>query len=76
MIIDDQPNIVGLRFWYYALPINVTGKARREAIGKIQSALFKPSRYGIKTRDEAEQAARQIEDATGVELEIGRHDFL
>lgn len=76
MIVNDQPHIAGLRFWYYALPINVTGKARREAVAKLKAANLKSCKYGLSTKEQAEKAAKAIEASTGVELEIGRHDFL
>jgi len=75
MITHTTPHDDGLRFWYVALPSALQGNARREASAKLKTAGFK-ARSGMKTAFPARMLAMKIEKATGIEMEIGKHDYL
>lgn len=76
MKINTTPHDATLRFWYVAVPSNVQGDARRKVVAKLKSYGFKPSRHGYRGIFPARVLAGQIERMTGVEMEIGKHDFL
>lgn len=70
------------RFWMCEPVACVYGRNRadlatRNAItAKIKAAGFKPIRYGFAARIAAVGYASKIEKATGIEMSVGRHDYL
>ena len=86
--IIEHTNQPGFRFWFYA-PVSSQEKdnprnPNRDAIRaqyladrkKIGEFCYKPIRYGFKARIAAYNEARKIEQKTGVEMVIGRHDYI
>ena len=76
MIVNEPMPHDDCRYWYANLPLTLKGLAKREADAAIRRAGLKSSKYGMKSRKEAETFARNVEAETGVELEIGKHDYL
>lgn len=83
----DEPNIA-CRFWGYepASQFVPTGtdwreRAKMREVARAErttiiAAKFKPTVYGLKTKETAIADAQRIEDATGIEMRIFNHDYL
>jgi hypothetical protein len=72
-----SPHDATLRFWMVRIPDTVLSADRREANHKIKAAGFDMYRAsGIKARIAAVNLAQRIEKATGIEMEICKHDYL
>jgi len=80
MITNTTPHDANLRYWYVAVPgrgCRGEERAKRDIlVAKIKNAGFKPSRDGLRAKIAAINLAMQIERATGIEMEIGKHDYL
>lgn len=72
------PHDATLRYWMVQLPHDMPAPQRREAHIKIKDAGFDLYRkgQGLKARIAASGLAARIEKATGIEMEIRKHDYL
>lgn len=78
MIVTTSPHDDTLRYWMVQIPRAMPAAQRREAAHKIKDAGFNLYRKGsgLKARIAAVGLATRIEKATGIEMEICKHDFL
>lgn len=81
MKIMSHPSDDTLRFWCVDLPFVLNPNKEQRAKAKadrvtINFAKFRSYTHGIKTRQEAEDLARKIEAATGIEMEVSKHDYV
>jgi hypothetical protein len=65
-----------LRFWYAGLPQTMPRAERKPLTATLKAAGFAPTKYGFKARIAAVAHASRVKKATGITLEIGKHDYL
>jgi len=63
-----------LRFWACDIDENIQGAPRKALIDQLTAAGFEPTVYGFKTRIAAEGHKQRVKEATGIELELFKHD--
>lgn len=73
-----SPHDATLRFWMVQISSDIKGSERTEKAKAIKAAGFDLYRTGsgLKARIAAAGLASRIEKATGIEMEICKHDFL
>lgn len=71
-----SPQDHNLRFWACAIDENIQGPARKALIEQLKAAGFKPSVHGFTARIAAEGHRSRVLKATGIDLEVFKHDYL